>query len=309
MAIRWKTETIARIDSGANFVEYLTLEAAIEKYLHEVTTTKAGGKAIVEFETSVFTQVRMMPFVAKKLNKITNADIKFLNDYWKITRNNKAATVNRKLTVLSNLFTIASTKWDMDGLRNPCKSMAETIPVGEVARHRDFKDDEENRLMIALDACLNKCIKYIVIIAIETGQRRREVLENVWKNIHDDRVFIPAAISKTRKPRWLPLSPDATAAYTELQNIQGSTPDAYVYMNTLKSFIEAWKKTKTRAKLADFHFHDLRHIALTRLSKIYPRMQDLARISGHSKLETLLIYYNEDIDHQVHAMNEYYNEV
>lgn len=44
--------------------------------------------------------------------------------------------------------------------------------------------------------------------------------------------------------------------------------------------------------LVDLRFHDLRHIAATRLSKIFPNVIELSRITGHSNLEMLARYYH-----------------
>ena len=51
-----------------------------------------------------------------------------------------------------------------------------------------------------------------------------------------------------------------------------------------------------RAGLSDLHFHDARHTSLTRLARVFAEkglsVLDLARMSGHKDLKTLLVYFN-----------------
>ena len=45
-----------------------------------------------------------------------------------------------------------------------------------------------------------------------------------------------------------------------------------------------------RAKISDIHFHDLRHMALTKLSVKFTNILELASISGHRELKMLQRY-------------------
>ena len=51
-------------------------------------------------------------------------------------------------------------------------------------------------------------------------------------------------------------------------------------------FIKAVKRTDIK----DFHFHDLRHMALTKLSSKFTNILELAAISGHKELKMLQRY-------------------
>lgn len=46
--------------------------------------------------------------------------------------------------------------------------------------------------------------------------------------------------------------------------------------------------------LVDLHFHDLRHVATTRLAKLVPNVIELAAITGHRDLRMLKRYYHPD---------------
>ena len=45
-----------------------------------------------------------------------------------------------------------------------------------------------------------------------------------------------------------------------------------------------------RSEIENFHFHDLRHMALTRLSSKFTNILELAAISGHRELKMLQRY-------------------
>ncbi len=51
-----------------------------------------------------------------------------------------------------------------------------------------------------------------------------------------------------------------------------------------------WQDTRTRAKLVDFHFHDLRHTAATRLADAGADAFTIAEILGHSSLAMVKRY-------------------
>ncbi|WP_155402509.1 tyrosine-type recombinase/integrase, partial [Ralstonia solanacearum] len=54
----------------------------------------------------------------------------------------------------------------------------------------------------------------------------------------------------------------------------------------------AFKRACKRAGLADFHWHDLRHTAITRLATKLPNLIELAAVSGHRNLAMLKRYYH-----------------
>jgi len=322
MAEAWKTKTVAAMDAGTYVTaaqieaeeaeamvedtRVLTLRQAVNRYLDEVTSVKEGGAKTAETESTALNQLLTMPYGDAKLTTITTshiADFVSLLESW----GNVSSTINRKLTTINHLF-VKAKKWHMPELTNPVTGNKQSLGAGGRRRSRKFEGKEEEALMTALDACLNPYIKHIVIFALETGMRRREILES--RNVHvtlGKRPFIhlPAPITKSRIARNVPLSPAAVNIIKEVRKLAGD--EDLIFPVTVKAFEEAWKKTIKRAGLVDFEFRDTRHIALTRLSKIYPRAQDLARISGHEKLDTLLTYYEESIEEQCDIMTAYFN--
>ena len=44
--------------------------------------------------------------------------------------------------------------------------------------------------------------------------------------------------------------------------------------------------------LANFHFHDLQHVATSRLAELLPNVIELAAVTGHQDLRMLKRYYH-----------------
>ena len=59
--------------------------------------------------------------------------------------------------------------------------------------------------------------------------------------------------------------------------------------NTLSQYF--WQVATEQLKIEDLTFHDSRHEAITRLAQVLP-IQDLAKVTGHKELKTLMKYYN-----------------
>jgi len=322
LATRWKTKTLAEMENGTyktnaevkaektRVSEIMTLREGTQKYLDEVTALKTPKS--IEFETSTMNMLRTMSFIDLPLHEITTSHIQDFYNYLRIERKNKISSANRKLTPIIHMFNKAK-GWHIPELKskvNPAEGVKQKLGPGGGRRKRTFRGDEEKAMLDALECCENPYIKPIYVLAVETGMRRREILENLWVNVYQTEtpyIHIHKEIAKTGVARDCPLSPRAIEAIEELKKLTGGK--GMLAPIKVEGFKSAWQRVQKRAKengVVNFQFRDLRHVALTRLSKIYPRAQDLARISGHDKLDTLLTYYEDDIDVQCAIMRDYY---
>ena len=50
------------------------------------------------------------------------------------------------------------------------------------------------------------------------------------------------------------------------------------------------------AGIENFHFHDLRHMAITKMAKKLPNLIELSSVSGHKSLKMLQRYYHPDAE-------------
>jgi integrase len=58
----------------------------------------------------------------------------------------------------------------------------------------------------------------------------------------------------------------------------------------------AFKRAIKRAGLLDFHFHDLRHTAITAMAEKLPNLIELSAVTGHKSLAMLKRYYHPNIE-------------
>jgi integrase len=121
--------------------------------------------------------------------------------------------------------------------------------------------------------------------------RRSEILELRWERIDltHQTAFLPD--TKNGTPRTVPLSTAAVKVLRSLpRNISGVVFPVHYF-----TFEVAFKKAVRRAGLLDFHFHDLRHTAITAMAEKLPNLIELSAVTGHKSLAMLKRYYHPDI--------------
>jgi integrase len=114
---------------------------------------------------------------------------------------------------------------------------------------------------LLLDACRlsrNDDLTDLVELALFTGMRRGEVLGLTWDRV--DRavgvIRLGSADTKNRRRREIPLNSRADAVLSR----RGSKAEGLVFGTAnWDHFRSAFENAVARAKLIDFHFHDLRH--------------------------------------------------
>lgn len=186
------------------------------------------------------------------------------------------STVRREFNLLSAIFNAALYEWEWIK-ESPCKGVRR--PQNPPPRDRVFAPDEIESVCDALYVGVKgQEIKTVFLIALETGMRAGEILNIQPKHIKGRVLDVPE--TKTGKPRQVPLSAKALELVKQAPfTISGD------------SLSVQFRRALHRAGVDNATFHDARHTAITRLSKIFNPME-LARIVGHSNLNQLMTYYN-----------------
>ena len=285
--------------------ERTTLREALERYEREITPGKRG--ADVE-------QMRINSWKADKLAYKSLAALRSTDfAHWRDARLKKVsgATIRRELGIISHLFNIARKEWGLEGLANPIEAIR--LPSEGNARSRLFYDGEEALLMAALNpverdekgrlgsGCANPWIKPLVMLALETAMRRGELLALRWDNIRLAERVAHLPMTKNGNSRDIPLSSKAVEVLKSLpRTLRG--PVIPVTANAVKlGFVRAVHRARMLYEksggtddrmLIDLHFHDLRHIAVTKLANRLPNIIELAAVSGHTDVRMLRRYYH-----------------
>lgn len=257
----------------------------------------AGLRSHVEVKRIV--EILDAHFGNKKLRSITHGDIlqfktQRLDTIVKFKkappRQRSIATVNRELTVLRRMLTIALREGWI--LRHPFSGSDTIISSSdEVKRTRVLSRDEE---ILLLDACdgPRERLRAIIICALDTGMRRGEILSLRWRDVDMEkrRINIQAMNTKTLRARSVAIS---IRLMTELEALPKRDPATRVFgiVDTVK---RSWATAKRIAGINDLKFHDLRHTCATRLVQGGLPIAEVSRILGHTSIVTTFRYANVD---------------
>ncbi len=196
------------------------------------------------------------------------------------------ASLKRELTILSSVLNIAIKEWGIGIPQNPVSM----VSLPKIARGRDrrLESGEEVKLLSSSGE-----LRRIIILALETGMRRGEILNIKKSHIDFTRQTLLIPLTKTDTPRTIPLSSKAIAVLRE--QLRGSEKVIPIEETTLFSYTArglsgAFLRLSRRSKLDNLHFHDLRHEATSRFFEKGLNPVEVATITGHKDTRMLMRY-------------------
>jgi integrase len=194
----------------------------------------------------------------------------------------KPASVEREVNQLHGVFAHAIHTWKMK-IKNPCVGVRRPKPDNR--RDRILSDEQLALIFHELGAKghagRNPLMVPMAKLALETAMRRGEI-----HNLQNRTVYLPT--TKNGDPRTVPLSSKAVAILDAVPRTDKKVFPKVSY----EAFSGVWRRACERAGVEDFHYHDLRHMAITRMSKLLPNVIELSRVSGHRNLRNLDRYYH-----------------
>ncbi len=201
----------------------------------------------------------------------------------------KPNTVMRELRILRVLIDWAK---DERGARikdNPARHLR-VRGTGD-ARAPFFTNEDEKRLLFELSQMSNKNHLRLTKLALTTGFRRSELLSLTWRNIDLNKKLLYinrkncAATDNYSAPRLIPLPNKAKKILEELSERHGKIID-------LKKGAarHGFDKARKRAGLNTLRFHDLRHIAISRMWSSGMNALEISACSGHRDIKMLMRY-------------------
>ena len=272
-AKRWGIETelkIRREDAGVAKIKFPTFRNVSLRYLNEVSIHKKCFK----LERAIITPLGNEAWSEYPINKITPLVIgKFRDKQREIIKDN---TINRKLDVISTIYTTCKKEWGYPVI-NPVLGIRR--PKNPEPRDRRFTDAEINLLLRGNRT--SELLRTIIAVALETGMRQSEILNIHSEHIKGSTLYIPVA--KT-KPRTIPLTKKALLILRSCTlpfNI-----DRYLLGKHFRRLCKHYG-------IEDAHFHDLRRQSLTNfMLKKKLSVAETMMIAGHSDPRMLLRTYN-----------------
>ncbi|MBU1181375.1 MAG: tyrosine-type recombinase/integrase [Proteobacteria bacterium] len=188
------------------------------------------------------------------------------------------STVNRYLAILKRLYNIAI-EWGY-AKENPVRRI-KFYSEADCMKERILTAEEEDRLLEAASAHL----KPILIVALNTGMRRGEILKLTWDRVDIEKEQIFINKTKSGKPRIVDMNSTLISLFTQLRSRDAA--GGYVFLNpkTGKPFNKVQKSFDgacERTGIQDLRFHDLRHTFASRLIAAGVDLIRVKELLGHS---------------------------
>ena len=265
--------------------KYRVFGDLMRRYLDEVTPQKRAADA----EALRMRGLLKHSLAACPLDGLTKESVA----QWRDARLQtvSGSTVRRDRTLLAHVLKVATDEWGESFTKNPFRGGR--WPKESSPRNRRLKAGEESTLLAACDDARAHYLRPVVELAIETAMRQSEIVSLAWANIslHGHSAYLP--MTKNGTSRGVPLSSRAIkildALPAERDNAGNRT--GFVFSGvTTEAVKRAFIRARSRAKLVDFRFHDLRHEATSRFFEKSLTVPEVARITGH-KTWTMLERY------------------
>ncbi len=178
-------------------------------------------------------------------------------------------------------------------------------PVNEVSFFQERKLEMQILNSEKADSLIDAApdyIKPIIIIALNTGMRRGEILSLRWNDIDFDKHYIFIRETKSGIPRKVPMN---SLVATTFKNIKRE--DRLIFYNPktknhLKDIYRSFKTACQKVGMPDMRFHDLRHTAATLMVTGGIDLVTVKEILGHSKIEMTMRYAHPTLENKRKAV-------
>ncbi len=192
------------------------------------------------------------------------------------------ASVNRELACLKTIFAKA-VEWGK-------------IPENPVKAVKKFKENNvKERILNGAEArklleCAAAGIRPVLIVALNTGMRRNEILSLKWRGVDFVKGFILIEDSKSGKSRKVPMN---AAVFETLKALPRSSEHVFFNPETkdhIKDIKTAFRAACVRAEIKGLRLHDLRHTAASKMIEAGVDLVTVSRILGHSTIQMTMRY-------------------
>lgn len=244
-------------------------------------------------------------FAAMLDQPITALDAKYINGWWleRVGSTGKQRpveriTAHRDFAALRAALSKAVDWKLLDS--NPLLGLRQKA-IGGRQIVRFLSADEESRLRAAMtsrDSASRKTtgaaraykdhLTPAVLIAMNTGLRRGEILSLAWSDIdlEASTLCVQARNAKSGKQRHIPLNTEALTTLVKWKVQCGGSPNVFEPSDIKKG----WSSLLATAEVESFRFHDLRHHFASRLVTSGVDLNVVRELLGHSDLKMTLRY-------------------
>lgn len=271
-----------------------------ESDLYKEAVLDSSGKVSVGVKSHISARAFLRNlksfFGPSKVSSLTSASLFAYKEY-RVKQGVKLSTVNRELGVMRRMLSYAvEQEWLLKNIFSLTRAVIDKRD--ENARERILTREEEARL---LESCQGKRsitytrvhrgkeetitanvevdnprLKAMILISLDSGLRRGEILNLAWSDLDFENSCIYISAAKTGISRIAPFSDRSKIEMRALLKLGDNRPFPDKYIR--RSF-----KTAARlAKIEDITFHDLRRTWVTRRSIAGGNAVLLSKVGGHS---------------------------
>ena len=256
-----------------------------------------------------------------KENRQKTAFAKRFVDGKEVVKYISPATINRELAALSKMFSLAIANGY--ARENPLREVKKLRVTNKLERHLSI--DEEKRMLQVCDddfsfsklplaeqeKLRNKhngehaYLKPILIMALNTGMRKSEILNMTWDCVNFETNEISALNTKNGKKNTIPMSSKLRQILMKMYQVRNN--NKYVFTNpyTGTKYNDIKKCFKTVCQLAgvkNLRFHDLRHTGATRMVAAGVPLPVVQQILNHASIQTTMRYAHTMREQEISAV-------
>ncbi|MBU1420126.1 MAG: site-specific integrase [Proteobacteria bacterium] len=307
-AQRWAEDTESTLRSGGYVGEAppddMAFSKALDRYELEVSSQKRPNTRAREITSA---NILRESFSRLNLKEITPARVAAFRD--KRLQSVGPSTLQKDLALLSHLYTIARMEWALE-INNPVAAIRK--PAKPSGRLRLLSKDEARNLLGICKTSRNKKLYHYVQLLLHTGMRPSEAAGVAWGQVNIDARIIDLTITKT-KPRRVPLTIKAIEILLDIMPEKCNSKDSVFLPENISVTVQrrpnlffrrAFDNAIKKAKIEDFHMHDLRHTAASYLLMAGVDLRTLAEILGHSTMQMVQRYTHLLDDHKIKAIDQ-----
>ena len=211
------------------------------------------------------------------------------------------STINRELACLKTCMNKA-VKW----------GKLDRNPAAEIEKFREPNAKERILTIGEANQLLNKAgevLRPVLIVALNTGMRKGEILGLRWQDVDFVKGFIHISDSKSGKSRDIPMNSlafDTLYAMDRQREFVFENPETRTRVKDVRA---EFKRACRGAEIKGVRFHDLRHTAATRMIEAGVDLVTVSRILGHSSIQMTMRYAHptpENMRHAVQKLGEFF---
>lgn len=285
------------------------------------TATRIANRFKIAWKNKLISEITPQVIETYKENRLKTKCGKKIIDGVEVIKYVSASTINREIGVLSKIFSLAVANGYTN--TNPVRDVKKMRVTNKLERHLSIEEEKRMYQVCDDDFSFSKLpreeqerlqrihngehayLKPILIMALNTGMRKGEILNMTWDCVDFDKNEISALNTKNGKKNTIPMSSKLRNTLLTMYKMRGQ--NQYVFTNpcTGTKYNDIKKCFKTVCKLAgveNLRFHDLRHTGATRMVAAGVPLPVVKQILNHANIQTTMRYAHTMREQEISAV-------